>query len=100
MHWLKNILDRVAALESRAASAEGERRVTAELARVTAYAGGVTCTVTYPNYPAGETPSSGTLTGTTRILGFQLGYTPAVGHNVLVVNSPQWSGVACAISAF
>lgn len=98
LQLFRGLSERIASLENQAA--QYRQGVSFELARVIVYSAGTTCKVQYPNYPAGEMPWSGTLTGPTRILPFHYGTSPIVGSNVLILNSPAWSGVIMPISAF
>ena len=58
---------------------------THERAQVTAYSGGTQCTVTYPS-------------GAPRTLAYLSPYVPVVNDQVLIVNSPSWSGVVGKVS--
>ena len=84
-YQLTVLLARIADLETRCARIESAPRVTLERARVTA-AGGAMVAVVY-------------VTGTTRTVPYLAGYAPAVNDQVLVVNSPAWSGVLGKVSA-
>jgi len=99
-YLLRDLYQRITALEQEVALLKGTRGASFELARVVTYIGGATCTVQYPNYAAGQNPASATLTGPTRVVPFQAGYTPAPGHNDLIINSPAWSGAMFPITAF
>lgn len=101
LRLLSEMADEIRALKARVIQLEGTRGTSVELARVSAFIGGSsTCTIRYPDYAAGEVPSSGTLTGPTRTVGFQFGTSPIVGSNALILNSPAWSGHIMPISAF
>lgn len=81
-----DLYERLTAGEKRIAALEGQRAPYKERAQVTAYSGGTQCTVTYPS-------------GVTRALPFYTTYTPTVGDQVVVENSPAWSGVTSKVSA-
>ena len=83
---VRTVMDTVRDLVSRVGRLERERAVYFERAQVTAYTGGSTqCTVTYPS-------------GAPRTLPYLSPYVPVVNDQVLVVNSPAWSGVVGKVS--
>lgn len=78
------IFERFAEIEARCKRLEQAPRVSVERAQVTTL-GGAMVTVTYP-------------TGTVRSVPY-LGASPAVNDQVLILNSPAWSGVVGKVSA-
>lgn len=84
-YQVSQLLARLADLEERCARMERATGVYAERARISGV-GGAMVVVTYP-------------TGTTRTLPRSSTYSPVVNDQVLVLNSPAWSGVVCKVSA-
>jgi hypothetical protein len=82
---LADIAAQLADLQAQINTMNGTRGVTVERAQVTA-TGGSQCTVTYPG-------------GQTRVLPYATSYTPTVGDQVKITNSPAWSGIDCKVSA-
>lgn len=79
------LAERVARLEAAQRDAAVRRGVYVERAEVTAV-GGSMCDVVYPS-------------GVSRSVPYVTSYAPTVGDQVLVQNSPEWSGVVGAVSA-
>lgn len=79
------LLDRIAAIEERCRRLEEAGRTYAERARVSTPGGGSMCVVTYPS-------------GATRTLPRLASYTPVLDDQVLILNSPAWSGVVGKVS--
>lgn len=84
---VRELYQRITDLERQVAVMAGTRGVYVERARVVSFAGGTQCNIDY-------TPG-----GPQRVVTFLSSYTPVALDQVLVINSPVWSGVLGKVSA-